>query len=345
MTYNGLLDRYTLDLNKAYAYGFRREKDALLCRKPFGSDGFEAEFIVSGKEFRVEVYDETGELYLPFNVKEPVGGFTASVREEVKELIYEMLDVCFVSGDPKTRLLDYVRKKYGTEAEAPWEDLEGYNTLKTAKKKKWYGLFMRIPYQYLGVSKEGKTDVLNVKVKPGAIPGLIDGIHYFPSYHMNKKYWITILLDKGADLEKAERLLDESYAIVEGVRTGGKRQWLVPTNPKYFDLEQAFAENDTILWKQSSSISAGDIVCLYVAAPFSAILYRCEAVETDIPYHYDSGKVRMSYVMKIKLLNRFGPDQYPFKKLKEMYGIRAVRGPRYMPESLRRDMEKSCGKN
>ena len=32
---------------------------------------------------------------------------------------------------------------------------------------------------------------------------------------MNKKYWISILLDREADVEQIKKLLDDSYEIVE----------------------------------------------------------------------------------------------------------------------------------
>ena len=52
---------------------------------------------------------------------------------------------------------------------------------------------------------------------------------------------------------------------------------------KYYDIINAFNKTDTIIWKQSNNIWAGDIVYLDVAAPISAILYKCEVLETDIP--------------------------------------------------------------
>ncbi|WP_435056293.1 MmcQ/YjbR family DNA-binding protein, partial [Thomasclavelia cocleata] len=72
-------------------------------------------------------------------------------------------------------------------------------TLKTNETNKWYGLIMNIPYKSLKIEKEGKIDVLNVKNKPSKIEHLIDFKHYFPAYHMNKKYWISILLDSTID--------------------------------------------------------------------------------------------------------------------------------------------------
>ena len=84
-----------------------------------------------------------------------------------------------------------------------------------------------------------------------------------------------------------------------------KRYWIAPANPKYYNLEKAFSESETILWKQSSHVSVGDLVYLYIAAPVSAIRYKCQAVEVDSPYQYDDGKVHMNHVMKLKYLEQY----------------------------------------
>ena len=120
------------------------------------------------------------------------------------------------------------------------------------------------------------------------------------------------------------------------------QEWIVPANPKYFDLEKAFTESETILWKQSSNIIVGDIIYLYIAAPVSAIRYKCKAVEVDIPYRYDDGNVSMSRVMKIQLIHRFYNDQLNFSTLKE-HGVYAIRGPRSVPNSLRHEINILCG--
>ena len=73
---------------------------------------------------------------------------------------------------------------------------------------------MDIPYQSLQISKEGKIDVLNLKNDSQKIQYLIDHKHYFPAYHMNKKYWISILLDNYVNIEEVKKLIDESYLIV-----------------------------------------------------------------------------------------------------------------------------------
>lgn len=81
----------------------------------------------------------------------------------------------------------------------------------------------------------------------------------------------------------------------------------------------------------------GDTVCLYVAQPFSAILYRCRAMKIDIPYNYTDGELKVRKVMEIELVERYDPQKYTFARLNE-FGIRAVRGPRRMPERLKQEM-------
>ena len=72
-----------------------------------------------------------------------------------------------------------------------------------------------IDYKYpISMFKEGKVDILNVKNTPEKINTLIDHIHYFPAYHMNKKHWISILLDRTVQITQVEKLLDESYQLV-----------------------------------------------------------------------------------------------------------------------------------
>ena len=66
----------------------------------------------------------------------------------------------------------------------------------------------------------------------------------------------------------------------------------------------------------------------------SAILYKCRVMETDIPYAYQDRDLTITTLMKIKLLHRYDPEQFTFGRLKEEYGIYAVRGPRGIPNSL-----------
>ena len=137
--------------------------------------------------------------------------------------------------------------------------------------------------------------------------------------------------------ETVRFLLDRSHSLTaQGAGTkppAGGRTWLIPANPKYYDVEAAFAAQDTIRWKQSSRVAVGDTIYLYVAAPVSAILYQCKAVEVDIPFRRTGGPVKLERVMEIQRLHQFRPDQLTLDVLRS-HGVYAVRGPRSVPEPL-----------
>ena len=56
---------------------------------------------------------------------------------------------------------------------------------------------------------------VNIKLPPEKVLDLIDRVHFYPAYHMNKKHWITIVLDKEVDEPLVQQLLEESYGLVE----------------------------------------------------------------------------------------------------------------------------------
>ena len=131
--------------------------------------------------------------------------------------------------------------------------------------------------------------------------------------------------------EEVFSLIKESYSYT--VKNSNPGEWIVPANPKYYDIESAFKHNKIINWKQSSDVKIGDIVYIYVGSPVSALLYKCKVLKNNIPYSYSDSNVKMKYIMKIELLEEYSKELFPFSILKE-YGVRAVRGPRYITHEL-----------
>lgn len=247
-------------------------------------------------------------------------------------------------------VLRYASEQYGTSAEYLWMKAPRYAVLRHEDNNKWYGLIMDVQREKLGLSGSGFVDVLEIKCDPILSGSLLLDKGILPAYHMSRGNWISVLLDGSIEKEKVFSLLNMSFDNTASRKSRAKssrlsnREWIVPANPKYFDLEEAFAESDTILWKQSSNIIVGDIIYLYVTAPVSAIQYKCRAVEVDVPYEYDDGNVHMNRVMKIQLLHKFQKGQLDFKKLNE-FGVLAVRGPRSVPNSLHYEIKALCGED
>lgn len=237
----------------------------------------------------------------------------------------------------------YAKKKYNAEPEYLWHRYPGYAALRHRDNAKWFGLVMNVPAKKLGlddsVDDSVEKDILNIKLSDAMLKDmLVRQEGFFPGYHISRRNWISILLDGTVPLEEVCRWLDESYLNTASKEKKQKmrppKEWIVPSNPKYYDIQAAFRSSKEIDWKQGKGIKVGDTVFMYVAAPVSAILYKCRVTRTDIPFRFDEGNVHMTALMKIRLLKEYAPEQFTFERLGREYGIYAVRGPRGIPAAL-----------
>lgn len=242
-------------------------------------------------------------------------------------------------------VLKLAQKQYGTAPDYLWMKDPKSAVLRHTDSKKWYAVLMEIPKKRLGLPGEGSVDILNLKADPIMSGSLLLQQGILPGYNMHKGSWITVLLDGTVEWDLIVSLLDMSFETTAkkvrakpmGVRSSN---WIVPANPKFYDIEKAVRESpDGIFtWKQSNHIAVGDTVYLYVASPVSAIRYQCRAVEVDIPCQYADENVRMSRVMRLQLLRRYDKEPVSFELLKA-HGVTAVRGPRNIPQSLIHEIE------
>ena len=222
---------------------------------------------------------------------------------------------------------EYIQKKYRIEPDFPFREDMDTAVFRHQDNRRWFALVMDVTASKLGLSKEARLPVILLRQ---------DGI--FPAYHMNKMHWITVLLDGRVEKERVLDLIDASFLASASPKKKGKlrpaKEWIVPANPKYYDIQHAFDERKEIDWKQGAGIRTGDTVYLYVAAPVSAVLYQCKVTRTGIPYHFESEHLTITALMKLRLQKRFAADAFPFERLRKEFGITAVRGPRTVPHSL-----------
>lgn len=236
-------------------------------------------------------------------------------------------------------IYDYIKKKYKVSPEFPWRKYPGNAVFRHDDNQKWFALIMDVEGDKVGVSGADYVDVINLKVDDMFFRDMLiqeDGI--MPAYHMNKMHWITVLLDGTVPEERVKDLIGMSFMATASVKKKEKhrppKEWIIPSNPKYFDIVHAFDNADEINWKQGAGIKKGDTVFMYVGAPVSAILYQCKVTETDIPYEHENKYITIKALMRIRLQRRYPADRFTFEVLKSEYGIYAVRGPRGIPNSL-----------
>lgn len=112
----------------------------------------------------------------------------------------------------------YINENYDILQEYPWDKYPSDTTFKHKSNKKWFALIMDVQYKKLNIEKEGKVAVINLKNIPEIIGSLRKQQGILPAYHMNKEYWITVLLDGTVPKAKICELIDLSYELTRKKR-------------------------------------------------------------------------------------------------------------------------------
>jgi len=62
------------------------------------------------------------------------------------------------------------------------------------------------------------------------------------------------------------------------------RTWIVPSNPAKFRLLDYLKTHDSVFWVQHVNFEPGDIIFIYVSAPYSSLMLKMVVEQTDMPY-------------------------------------------------------------
>ncbi len=327
-----IFDRNRPDFSELVKYGFVRRNEWYEYEKEL-SDGLKAFVMVkdTGKVIGRVVDMEIDEEYISFRLPDQTGEYAAKIKAEYEELLTDIREHCFAKqyfhSVQANALTEMIRERHGITPEFLWSEYPDYGVFRNQVTRKWSSIIMQVPKNKITGNSAEMIEVIDIKTDKRTAE-LLEREGFYSAYHMNRKNWVSIILDDTVDNEVIMELIDSNF---RNSPTGG--EWIVPANPKYYDVVNAFNRTDTILWKQSSRIKVGDTVYLYVADPYSCIMFRCEAVEVDIPYQFTSREVSMNKVMRVRLLHRYDDDEFTFKVLKE-YGVMAIRGPRGVPKEL-----------
>jgi len=338
---NEVFKKVDIDISTLTKYGFKKKSDVYVYEKLFKDGEFKGTITVNSKgEISGKVFDvANNEEYLPLRIEYNQSAYAGIVKGAYIEILNDIKKKC---SSPKyfifpqsNRITNLIKEKYGNEPEFLWEKFQGSGVFRNPETEKWYLAILDVDRSKLQAGKKGLAEVADIKLPPEKVQELIMQEGFYPAYHMNKKSWITIILDGTVSDEKIMELIEKSHELTEGKKksVNGYCEWIIPCNPKYFDIDKAFEENKEIIWKQSTDIKVGDIAYMYLASPYSEIRYKCKVTEVNIPYEYEDKNLKINKVMKIKLVKKYSENKFPFKTLKEQ-GLNTVRGPQILSEKL-----------
>lgn len=336
--------------------------------------GVELSGLIVAKEgeytIRSRVYDpDTDEEYAPIRQEGAIGSYAATVREEYQEFLNSVADsYCLEAqflSDQANRIAARVFEVYGDELEYPFEDNDAA-VWRTPNNRKWYGIIMNVLRSKVTKDKpeEGtadpRVDVMNVKINPDELDTLLGTAGIYECYHMNKKLWVSIILDGTLDDDRVMELISVSRSLVKKGSASGSKQakagrsyWIIPSNPVQYDVVMGFmtSPNNTISWTQRIQAEAGDYLYIYQTNPVASIMHKCEVVRANVPRSEAYGiddivaetmeSKKTKPVMFLKLLETYPVGHYSREFMNE-HGIKkTIRGQRSMPLELVEAMEQN----
>lgn len=211
------VEKYNLNENQLTKFGFLRDNKGLSFKKSILNNEFRVEIRVVVETFEIEVYDNNfNEIYPLFSVDSAAGELVTNVRNEVELILKEILELSDNTEAIYNEIIKYIKKKYSSTMVKPFKsnpDIKAFVT----DKNKWYALILDVEYNKLNKdsSIESKVKIINLKHNTDHIPKIIDERNIFPSYHMSKKHWISVVIDSNMDLNYLTQLIDISYNLVK----------------------------------------------------------------------------------------------------------------------------------
>ena len=203
--------------DKLLKYGFKKQENKYTYKIKLMNNEFEAQIIITDKVEGKIIDLDTKEEYTNIRL-ENIGAFASKVKKEYEEILKQIKENCFEKQyfmlPQSNRIAQYIIKKNNVEPEFLWEKLDGSAVFRNKETKKWFGIIMDINKNK--IDKQNKLiEIINVKLDNKVIEELIKKEGYYKAYHMNKKSWITIILDDTLKDEEIIKYIDESYNIIK----------------------------------------------------------------------------------------------------------------------------------
>ena len=334
----GLFKRKRVILEKLIPFGFVQTEQGYVYRELMLSGDFEVEVHLD-KEGQVtgRVIDvDLGEEYTALHVTTAVGNFVGQVREAYLAVLSRIVEACFENqpfiSQQMNRLARQIAQEWGDSLDYPFEKYPVYSSYRIGGK--WYALIFPLQWKKLGdfpeEIAEQTVEVVNLKVAPTDMEELLDKDGIYPSYHMSKKSWISLVLNDSLSDDEVWNLLENSRRLANPsalARSEGPNYWILPANPKYYDIDAEFAAHSIVDWPQKASIRKGDFLAIYMTAPIRSLRYLCRVLEDGLEKSTEPKR------MKLELVERFEDEIFPIDRLKEC-GVTNIRGPRRMTKEL-----------
>ncbi len=160
---------------------------------------------------------DSNEIYTLHLVDYVQGKFVGRVKEEYEQVLSDIAEKCFENNIFKFEysklVINYAKEKYNDDVEYLWKKFPDNAVCRRKDNKKWYFAILTVGKDKLGFKSKEKVEVIDLRASTEEIEKIVDNKKYFNGYHMNKKHWLTIILDGSVPIDEIYERIDISYNL------------------------------------------------------------------------------------------------------------------------------------
>lgn len=169
---------------------------------------------IKGKIIELALNDE----YTNFRIN-MIREFNQKVKIDFENILLDIRDKCCEKQNfiykQSNRINEYIKNMFESSPEFLWDKYPNYAVYRN-KNNKWFSIIMDI--QMNKIEKKGNDDtiieIINVKINPDCKDDLLKINGIYEAYHMNKKSWISIILNDTLSDETIFKLISDSYKLI-----------------------------------------------------------------------------------------------------------------------------------
>lgn len=211
---------YNFIESKLIDYGFKKNNNEFVYTTNIVDGNFNLIVTILNNQLTTKVFDVVlGDEYILHKVDGSVGEFVGSVRSELENITLDIIKKCtknvVYTNSQTLRLIDYVTNEYNIDLEFLWHKFPQHSIWRRKDNSKWFGLFGIVSGKKIGLNSNELVEILDVRMPFDDIVNNVDNISLFPGYHMNKKHWVTVVLDERIDDKTLFKLIDDSYILAK----------------------------------------------------------------------------------------------------------------------------------
>lgn len=216
-----IFKRSQIDIDKLASYGFIKKENIFEYAEDIMENTFRVIVTVDRKkQITGKIIDlSTEEEYNNYRLTTKGGEFSCQIRAEFEKVLSNIEKKCTIRKpfitDQANKITALIKEKYGDNPEFTWEKYPGFGTFKNALGK-WYALIINIPKNKLSPKEsDEEVEIINIKIVPEKIDEMLKLPGFYPAYHMNKKNWISIILDGTINDKEILDYIETSYKLVK----------------------------------------------------------------------------------------------------------------------------------